>query len=154
MPSGLILLAANPSLCIGAPTQQSGTPVKLVPVTGTNPAQIIWSWSTLSGQITLQSTMSSPTPLVLTTSGCGAQTPITVNNRVSGQNLQQWQWFGTTAFLTSAGCAGMVIDNQYRTQSSSNVIWLFPNNGSPAQQWILQSMDQMEVMEALDAVPA
>jgi hypothetical protein len=149
MPSGIIQLASNPSFCMAASDQQNGSKLQLMPVSGTNTRLILWNWSRFSQQITLISTMNSPEPLVVDTQDCSSETDIIVANRDTSSESQQWQWLGATTFLISVGCPGMVIDNDHRQLNPGNPIWLYQNNGSPAQQWILERLDPAEVTAAL-----
>ncbi|WP_010543990.1 RICIN domain-containing protein [Sphingomonas elodea] len=140
MTQAIIQYAFDPNYVLGVQNVQAGAPVVILQQsTVTNPALILWDINMFNQYITLVASQASPTPLVLTAPSPNAETRLVINNRQSSNNLQKWTFFGSQSFISSVGAPGMVVDDQNRGLQNGNPVWLYPNNGSPAQQWILFS---------------
>jgi hypothetical protein len=140
--------ALDPTLAIGVTNQQSGATLSVQSVTG-NPNFITWNFNPLNGLITLAA---AGTPgLCVTIPGytCSGtpvlqlQQPLPASN--ANSKYQQWRTLGNTTFITSVGCPGMVIDVQNRSVQVGTPIWLYPYNGSPAQQWVQVGLTQLDI---------
>ncbi|NLS27167.1 hypothetical protein S2M10_21600 [Sphingomonas sp. S2M10] len=138
MTQAIIQYAFDPNYVLGVQNVQAGASVVILQRSMvTNPAQILWDINMFNQYITLVATLSSPTPLALTAPTAAAQTQLVVSNRQLANDLQKWTFFGNQSFISSVGAPGMVVDDKNRVLQNGNPVWLYPNNGSPAQQWIL-----------------
>ncbi|WP_294329365.1 hypothetical protein [uncultured Sphingomonas sp.] len=137
MTQAIIQYAFDPNYVLGVQNVQAGSPIVILQQSKvTNPSLILWDVNVFNQYITLVASQTSPTPLVLTAPSAAAQTQLVVNNRQIANDLQKWNFYGQQGFISSVGAPGMVVDNKNRVLQTGNPVWLFPNNGSPAQQWI------------------
>ncbi|GGF72343.1 hypothetical protein GCM10007301_35170 [Azorhizobium oxalatiphilum] len=143
MPQVIITYAANPAYALAATNPQTNAPVTLQPVVKTPLSQLLWNVNRLNGLITLAASVS-PNILALSTSGQN-QSPITLQLLAPGSANQQWNFLIGTTVINSIGFPGYVIDNEGRGTTAGNTIWLYPVNGSPAQQWNLEVQDAASV---------
>lgn len=155
MTQAIIQYAFDPNYVMGVKNLQDGAAVVLLQRSlVTNPSLFVWDINSFNQYITLVATLPSPTPLVLTTSSASAQTPLTVNNRQVANDKQKWTFFGSTSFILSVGVPGMLADDKNRVLADGNPIWLYPNNGSPAQQWLLAPVAMKEFEDATKELEA
>lgn len=150
MTQAIIQYAFDPNYVLGVQNVQANAPVVVLQrSTVTDPSLILWDINMFNQYITLVASQASPTPLVLAAPSGAAQTRLAVVNRQASGNLQKWTFFGTQSFISSVGAPGMVVDNKDRILQNGNPTWLYPNNGSPAQQWILFPATLRELEENL-----
>lgn len=74
-----------------------------------------------------------------------AETPLVVR-KFTGALSQRWSLTMRPGCITSVANPNLVIDDHFDSLQGNNVIWAFPYNGTPAQQW--------RVTKLLDAVAA
>lgn len=144
MPQAIISYAANPNYALALPNPQAGAQVSLQPIQGTPFGQLLWQVNPLNGFITYANSSPGNT-LVLATTSCNAQTPLTVQIQNTSDKKQLWNFIVGTTTISSVGCPGMCVDDQYRGTQPGTTIWLYPLNGSPAQQWIIQPVDSKDL---------
>lgn len=138
MTQAIIQYAFDPNFVLGVQNVEAGAQIVILEQSKViNPSLILWDVNIFNQYITLVATLSSPTPLALTAPSAAAQTQLVVSNRQLANDLQKWNFYGTQSFISSVGAPGMVVDDKNRVLQNGNPVWLYPNNGSPAQQWIL-----------------
>ena len=132
---GIIQYYNNPALCIGAVDQMAGSKVQLTSTTSA-PNLILWQWDTIQGTFTLVSSIGAPgSQLVLTIPGstCTGNPVLTVNAPQPNFPYQVWSHLMDPGVIASVSCSGNVVDAQSRQVTAGTSIWLYANNGSPAQ---------------------
>ncbi len=138
--TGYIVWASNPTKVLGVADQQAGAGVVLVDSTAPGYFNL-WTVDLLKNTITnagsggdlvLQyqdNKIASQTPLVLGVLGANGQP----------QPSQQWSLLYRPGYIASVAEPSLVVDNSHRGGDAGNAIWAFPFNGSPAQQWKIES---------------
>ncbi len=148
----LFQYAMDPTLAMGVTNQQSGSPLSLQSVTG-NPNLITWNYNPLNQLITLAASGTPGLCVTIPGASCSGtpvlqlQQPLPLSN--ANSKFQQWRQLGSTTYLTSVGCSTQVVDAQNRSPAVGTPLWLYPYNGSPAQQWIVSSLLQSDIKERL-----
>jgi len=143
--------AMDPTLALGVTNQQAGAQLSLQSVSN-NPNNITWNFNPLNGLITLVGSGTPGLCVTIPNSSCNGTPVLQLAQPLPTSNpnskYQQWRVLGNTTYLTSVGCPSCVIDVQNRQAVVGTPVWLYPYNGSPAQQWIVQSL-MMADLEAI-----
>ena len=143
--------AMDPTLALGVTNQQAGAQLSLQSVTG-NPNFITWNYNPLNGLITLAASGTPGLCVTIPGNSCNGTPVLQLAQPLSLSNpnskYQQWRTLGVTTFVTSVGCSTQVIDVQNRVPAVGTPIWLYPYNGSPAQQWTIGYLTMADVEAA------
>lgn len=149
MPQAIITYAGNPNFALACTNVQAGASLTLQPLNGTPLSQLLWKVSRLNGFITLAASVI-PNVLAVATTSCASGTPITAQMQNGTDTKQQWNFLIGTSIINSVGCPGMCIDVQNRVVAAGTPVWLYPVNGSPAQQWNFETVDAVDVEVAAE----
>ncbi len=149
MPQTIITYAGNPNFALACTNAQAGATLTLQPLTGTPLSQLLWNVNRLNGYITLAASVV-PNVLALATTSCASGTLITAQLRNGTDTKQQWNFLIGTSIINSIGCPGMCVDVQNRVVAAGTPIWLYPVNGSPAQQWNFEAVDAVDLAAAAE----
>lgn len=130
----VIKYAKNTQFVIGVSDKISGASVVLLDTKAT-PDNSFYLWD-LQDDNTIALNSASARLVI----DCGSLTSgsyLKLSAYNSGKVTPTQQWYYDETFYYNLNNSDFVIDNQYRGESSNNPIWLYPFNGSVAQQWLL-----------------
>ncbi|ASL42856.1 hypothetical protein bAD24_I05145 [Burkholderia sp. AD24] len=137
----IIEYSQNPNFVLGITDQSLGSQVVLKNKSGLAPRLAFWDVNFDSGVITLNASGG--------TLGVGADTvtPEALAKLKSAADSIRWDFFSSPGFIVPASNHALCLDDKNRVVSDGNPIWLYPVNGSPAQQWRLVPLNNLKAFE-------
>jgi hypothetical protein len=146
----MIQYAANPGLVMAVTNQQSGATLSIQKYGGDSNL-FVWNYNPLNKLITLVASGTQQLCITVPGNNCNGTPILQIQPAaIPASQYQQWNVIGGTTFINSVGCPGKCIDLDNRNINPGTPIWLYPNNGSPAQQWILSPISTFD----LEGLPA
>jgi hypothetical protein len=137
----IIEYAQDRNFVIGVTDQILNSAVVLKNKKGLPPRNALWDVNIDTGTITLNS---SGGTIGLGVDRLAAEAPVKLKY---APDSIRWDFLSNPGFIVPVTDHSLCLDNKGRSVTDGNTIWLYPVNGSPAQQWVLVSLNNLKAFE-------
>ncbi|KAA0087686.1 hypothetical protein CIW54_13130 [Paraburkholderia sp. T12-10] len=107
---------------------------------------LLWDLDFDTGAIKL---VASNNTLAIDTQGqrISAETPAVLNAYDRNAASQKWDFISKPNFILSVSNPSLCLDNKGRSITDGNTVWLYPFNGSLAQEWALVPLSNFKLAD-------
>ncbi|HHX4057927.1 RICIN domain-containing protein [Streptomyces noursei] len=137
----IIEYSQDPNYVIGVTDQSQDNPVVLRSKNGLAPRYGFWDVNFDTGIVSLNS---SGGVLAI---GADRIAPESLLKLKPSASAIQWDFFSKPGYIVPRSDESLCLDDKGRVVKDGNPIWLFPINGSPAQQWRLVPLNNLKSFE-------